>query len=154
MDREQALDTALGQIERAFGKGAVMKMNDAAAVSVGAVSSGSLSLDLALGIGGGATDQSGSLRLLSGAPAGQVLLLAVVFGLGAAFGLTRLIASKLYGVTPMDPLTITIVVLLLTAVATLALVHAGSTPVKGEYRSQVKRGVDFIVASVENSPSI
>jgi len=52
VDREQALDTALGQIERAFGKGAVMKMNDAAAVSVGAVSSGSLSLDLALGIGG------------------------------------------------------------------------------------------------------
>ncbi len=52
MDREQALDTALGQIERQFGKGAVMKMNDRAAVSVGAVSTGSLSLDLALGIGG------------------------------------------------------------------------------------------------------
>ena len=52
MDREQALDAALGQIERAFGKGAVMKMNDRAAVSVGAVSTGSLSLDLALGIGG------------------------------------------------------------------------------------------------------
>jgi recombination protein RecA len=52
VDREQALDTALGQIERAFGKGAVMKMNDAAAVAVGAVSSGSLALDLALGIGG------------------------------------------------------------------------------------------------------
>jgi recombination protein RecA len=52
VDREQALDTALGQIERAFGKGAVMKMNDAAAVSVGAVSTGSLALDLALGIGG------------------------------------------------------------------------------------------------------
>src|SRR5512133_429467 len=52
MSREQALDTALGQIERAFGKGAVMKMNDAAAVSIGAVSTGSLSLDLALGIGG------------------------------------------------------------------------------------------------------
>jgi recombination protein RecA len=52
VDREQALDTALGQIERNFGKGAVMKMNDRAAVSVGAVSTGSLSLDLALGIGG------------------------------------------------------------------------------------------------------
>ena len=52
MNREEALDVALGQIERAFGKGAVMKMNDAAAVSVGAVSSGSLALDLALGIGG------------------------------------------------------------------------------------------------------
>ena len=33
MDREQALDAALGQIERQFGKGAVMKMNDRAAVS-------------------------------------------------------------------------------------------------------------------------
>src|ERR671921_636950 len=52
MDRQQALETALGQIERNFGKGAVMKMNDQAQVSVGAVSTGSLSLDLALGIGG------------------------------------------------------------------------------------------------------
>jgi recombination protein RecA len=52
VDREQALDTALGQIERQFGKGSVMKMSDAAAVNVGSVSTGSLSLDLALGIGG------------------------------------------------------------------------------------------------------
>ncbi len=52
MDREQALDTALSQIERTFGKGSVMRMSDQAAVSVGAVSTGSLSLDLALGIGG------------------------------------------------------------------------------------------------------
>ena len=52
MDRQQALDVALSQIERQFGKGSVMKMNDRAAVSVGAVSTGSLSLDLALGIGG------------------------------------------------------------------------------------------------------
>ena len=42
MDREQALDTALGQIERQFGKGSVMKMTDAAAVNVGSVSTGSL----------------------------------------------------------------------------------------------------------------
>jgi recombination protein RecA len=52
LDREQALDVALGQIERQFGKGSVMKMSDQAQVSVGAVSTGSLSLDLALGIGG------------------------------------------------------------------------------------------------------
>src|SRR5216684_5555024 len=39
-----------------------------------------------------------------------------------------------------------------TAVATLALVHAGSTPLKGEYRSPVRRGVDFILRSVEDSP--
>ena len=52
MNREEALDVALGQIERQFGKGSVMRMTDAAHVSVGAVSTGSLSLDLALGIGG------------------------------------------------------------------------------------------------------
>src|SRR6202140_3828638 len=52
VDRQQALDTALGQIERNFGKGAVMRMSDQAQVSVGAISTGSLSLDLALGIGG------------------------------------------------------------------------------------------------------
>ena len=52
MNREEALDVALGQIERQFGKGSVMRMSDAAQVSVGAVSTGSLSLDLALGIGG------------------------------------------------------------------------------------------------------
>jgi recombination protein RecA len=52
VDREQALDVALGQIERQFGKGSVMKMSDQAQVSIAAVSTGSLSLDLALGVGG------------------------------------------------------------------------------------------------------
>jgi recombination protein RecA len=52
VDKNEALDVALGQIERQFGKGSVMKMNDRAAVSVGAVSTGSLSLDIALGVGG------------------------------------------------------------------------------------------------------
>jgi recombination protein RecA len=52
VDREEALETALGQIERQFGKGAVMKMSDRPQVSIGAVSTGSLALDLALGIGG------------------------------------------------------------------------------------------------------
>ena len=52
MSREEALDTALGQIERQFGKGSVMRMSDRPQVAVGAVSTGSLALDLALGIGG------------------------------------------------------------------------------------------------------
>jgi recombination protein RecA len=52
LDREQALDTALGQIERQFGKGSVMRMSDQAQVSIGAISTGSVSLDLALGVGG------------------------------------------------------------------------------------------------------
>ena len=52
MNREEALDVALGQIERQFGKGSVMRMSDQAQVSIGAVSTGALSLDMALGIGG------------------------------------------------------------------------------------------------------
>jgi recombination protein RecA len=52
MEREQALEAAVSQIERQFGKGAIMKMGDAARVDVDIVSTGALSLDLALGIGG------------------------------------------------------------------------------------------------------
>jgi hypothetical protein len=40
-----------------------------------------------------------------------------------------------------------------TAVATLALVHAGHTPVKGENRTHTRRGVEFILRSVEDSPA-
>jgi recombination protein RecA len=51
--RESALKNALGQIERAFGQGSIMKMGDeAAAVRVAAIPTGALSLDLALGVGG------------------------------------------------------------------------------------------------------
>jgi len=52
VEREQALETALGQIERQYGKGSVMRMSDRGAVEIGAISTGSLALDLALGIGG------------------------------------------------------------------------------------------------------
>ena len=52
MEREKALDMALSQIERQFGKGSVMKMGDKPSMQVEAVSSGSLALDIALGIGG------------------------------------------------------------------------------------------------------
>jgi len=51
-ERDKALDMALGQIERQFGTGAVMKMGDAALRKVDIIPTGALSLDLALGIGG------------------------------------------------------------------------------------------------------
>lgn len=51
-DRQKALETALQQIEKQFGKGAVMKLGQNTAMNVEAISTGSLSLDLALGIGG------------------------------------------------------------------------------------------------------
>ncbi len=50
--RDQALDAALSQIERQYGKGSVMKMNDQAQIAIPSISTGALSLDLALGIGG------------------------------------------------------------------------------------------------------
>jgi len=50
--KNQALTAALGQIEKAFGKGAIMRMGDESNIPVAAISTGSLSLDLALGVGG------------------------------------------------------------------------------------------------------
>ena len=52
MERDKALDMAVSQIERQFGKGAIMKMGEAADRKVEVISTGALSLDLALGIGG------------------------------------------------------------------------------------------------------
>lgn len=51
-NKEKALQAALGQIERQFGKGTVMRMGDKERVVVPAVSTGSLGLDIALGVGG------------------------------------------------------------------------------------------------------
>lgn len=52
MERDEALEMAMSQIERQFGKGAVMKMGEASQRRVDVISTGALSLDLALGIGG------------------------------------------------------------------------------------------------------
>ena len=50
MNKDKALDAALGQIERAFGKGSVMRMGQRETVETEVISSGSISLDLALGL--------------------------------------------------------------------------------------------------------
>ena len=52
MDRDQALQMALGQIDKQFGKGSVMKMGEKGTMAVEAISTGSLALDIALGVGG------------------------------------------------------------------------------------------------------
>ena len=51
-EREKAIELALSQIERRFGKGAIMKLGDAAKIHVEAIPTGSVALDIALGIGG------------------------------------------------------------------------------------------------------
>ncbi len=52
MDKKKALESALSQIEKAYGKGSVMKLGDKEIVKVEAISTGSLGLDMALGVGG------------------------------------------------------------------------------------------------------
>ncbi len=52
MDKSKALEGALSQIERAFGKGSIMRMGERPTQEVAVISSGSLGLDIALGIGG------------------------------------------------------------------------------------------------------
>jgi recombination protein RecA len=52
MDKQKALESALSQIDRAFGKGSVMRLGQDKVVDIESISSGSLGLDIALGIGG------------------------------------------------------------------------------------------------------
>src|SRR3712207_842232 len=52
MDKQKALEAALAQIDRAFGKGSAMKLGSREAMQIETISSGSLGLDIALGIGG------------------------------------------------------------------------------------------------------
>ncbi len=52
VDRQKALDAALAQIDRAFGKGSAMKLGSKETMNVESISTGSLGLDIALGIGG------------------------------------------------------------------------------------------------------
>ena len=51
-EKKKALESALGQIEKQFGKGSVMKLGDYQAMNIEAIPTGALSLDVALGIGG------------------------------------------------------------------------------------------------------
>src|SRR3989339_154599 len=51
-DRERAVEQAITQIEKQFGRGSIMKMGDEKALDVPAISTGSLALDIALGVGG------------------------------------------------------------------------------------------------------
>jgi len=52
LDRQKALEMAMSQIDKQFGKGSVMKMGERTTMEIEAISTGALSLDLALGIGG------------------------------------------------------------------------------------------------------
>ena len=52
MDREKALEVALGQIEKQFGRGAIMRMGEQAKQNIAVIPTGAIGLDVALGVGG------------------------------------------------------------------------------------------------------
>ena len=51
-DKKKALETAMAQIKKSFGDGSIMRLGDAASMNVEVIPTGSLTLDLALGVGG------------------------------------------------------------------------------------------------------
>ena len=51
-DKQKALETAISQIEKQYGKGSIMKLGQNATLNIEAIPTGSLSLDIALGVGG------------------------------------------------------------------------------------------------------
>ncbi|AGR79692.1 recA bacterial DNA recombination family protein [Anaplasma phagocytophilum str. CRT53-1] len=51
-DKQRAVDAAIGQIERAFGRGSIMRLQNSPVEAVECVSTGSIALDAALGVGG------------------------------------------------------------------------------------------------------
>ncbi|MGC8480264.1 MAG: recombinase RecA, partial [Acidimicrobiales bacterium] len=52
MDRDKALDIAISQIEKQFGKGSIMRMGESPQLMIESISTGAMALDLALGVGG------------------------------------------------------------------------------------------------------
>ncbi len=76
-NKEKALSAALAQIERQFGKGSMMRLGDSESIAIPAISTGSLGLDIALGLGAPKRQGRGNLRSLS-LPVKTTLALQVV----------------------------------------------------------------------------
>ena len=57
MDKDKLLSDALGQIEKQFGEGSIMRLGDASSMQIETISTGSIALDLALGVGGVLVDE-------------------------------------------------------------------------------------------------
>ncbi len=84
VDKKKALDAALGQIERAFGKGSIMKLGADQVVETEVISTGSLGLDIGLGIGGLPRGRRGAPPDVAGGDASSSSLLLLLVGAAPA----------------------------------------------------------------------
>jgi len=92
-DKMKALETALGQIERQFGKGSIMRLGGDAKLSIGSITTGSIGLDAALGVGG---IPRGRINEIFGPESSgkTTLALHVIAGAQAAGGLAAFIDAE------------------------------------------------------------
>ena len=91
--RKQAVDLALGQIEKRFGKGAVMRLGDSAMGDIQAITTGSIAVDIATGVGG--FPRSRMVEVFGPESSGKTTLaLHVVAGVQAQGGLAAFIDAE------------------------------------------------------------
>src|SRR5437879_9286681 len=93
--KAKALQAALAQIEKQFGKGSIMKMDSAAAQDVQVVSTGSLGLDIALGVGG--LPRGRVVEIYGPESSGKTTLTLWVIGKGKKVGGQRGLIRQGYG---------------------------------------------------------
>ena len=106
-DKKKAIDTAMAQIEKMYGKGSIMRFGDQTNLNVDFIPTGSLALDVALGIGG--------LALSLGTMIGGALVAEIIFsypGLGST--MYSAVTAADYPLISATTLIITIMVLLST----------------------------------------
>ena len=80
-DKDKAIGLALAQIERQFGKGAIMRLGESAAMDVDVISTGAISLDAALGVGG--VPKGRVIELFGPEAAGKTMLALHIVSPGA-----------------------------------------------------------------------
>jgi len=97
-DRERALELALAQIEKAYGRGSIMRMSESRVQAVRAVPTGSLALDLALGVGG--VPRGRIIEIFGAESSGKTTLASHIVGEAQRLGGTAAFIDAEHGMDP------------------------------------------------------
>lgn len=97
-DRERALELALAQIEKAYGRGSIMRMSESRVQAVRAIPTGSLALDLALGVGG--VPRGRIIEIFGAESSGKTTLASHIVGEAQRLGGTAAFIDAEHGMDP------------------------------------------------------